>query len=83
MCSLPVAAASEKPSVLVDVFADQRISGQIPRVFGYSGNIWFVPRVFEMGVSEIITDMPRLGMARIGLGDEILAHARDMDDLKF
>ena len=71
-----------KPAIDINVVIDQPAPDRFPRVFGYSGNIWRVPQVFEFGVSDMILEMPRLGIARIGLGDEILSHASSMSDLE-
>lgn len=74
--------AAETPSVDIKVAVDQPLAEGFPRVFGYSGNIWLVPKVFEFGVSDMVLEMPQLGIARIGLGDEILSHASSLQDLE-
>lgn len=50
-------------------------------VLGYGGNIWWISPVVESGVAQKILGMDRLGLTRLSLGDQILAHASSMEDL--
>ena len=51
-------------------------------VLGYGGNIWWISPVVESGVAQRILGMDRLGMTRLSLGDQVLAHASSMEDLR-
>lgn len=70
------------PQVAINVSPEKVVAGAPPQVFGISGNIWIVPRIFDMLVAEKILQMDNLGIARIGLGDEILSHAKSLHDLE-
>jgi phage terminase Nu1 subunit (DNA packaging protein) len=82
LVSVQAIHAADRPTVDLNVAIDKAGSEGFPRVFGYSGNIWLVPRVFDFGVADMVLEMPQLGIARIGLGDEILSHASSMKDLE-
>lgn len=69
-------------SVRVDVSLDTVVSKGAPTVFGFSGNIWWIPQVFAVGVAETILDMKHLGITRISLGDQLLNDAKNVEDLQ-
>lgn len=79
---MPLQGAATLPSVNVKVSTDARGAKPPPSVLGYSGNVWHIPDVFEAGVAGKILGMNRLSIARISLGDQILAKATSLDDLE-
>lgn len=70
------------PTVKIEVSAVGAAADRAPMVFGYGGNIWWISPVVESGVAQRILGMDRLGMTRLSLGDQILAHANSMEDLR-
>lgn len=79
---MPLQGAAMPPSVSVKMAVDARGVKSPPSVLGYSGNVWRIPEVFEAGVADKILGMNRLSIARISLGDQILAEATGLDDLE-
>jgi len=69
-------------NVKVEVSPGKPVSDRTPDVFGYGGNIWWIPSVFEAGVAQRIMGMQRPGMTRISLGDQILTYATSREDLQ-
>lgn len=69
-------------TVKIEVSARSTVADGVPRVLRYSGNIWWIPKVFAVGVAEKILAMTPPGMARISLGDQVLQHAESLDDLR-
>lgn len=57
-------------------------SGGVPRVLGFSGNVWYTPEAFGAGLDQRILGMPRPGLLRFSLGDQVLQHATSMEDLQ-
>lgn len=57
-------------------------SGGVPRVFGFSGNVWYTPEAFGAGLDQRILGMPRPGLLRLSLGDQVLQHATSFEDLQ-
>jgi hypothetical protein len=82
LAAAPLAKAAEPPRIRVSVSAGAPAAEGPPAVFGYSGNIWRIPEAFAAGVPEQILGMRRLGIARISLGDEVLADATSLQDLQ-
>jgi hypothetical protein len=68
--------------VKIEVSLRSTISDGVPRVLRYSGNIWWIPKVFAVGVADKILAMTPPGMARISLGDQVLQHADSLNDLR-
>jgi len=69
-------------TVRVEISPESVIARDVPRVLRYSGNIWWIPKVFAVGVAQKILDMKPPGMARISLGDQILQQAQSLSDLR-
>jgi hypothetical protein len=75
----PAAAASP---VKVEVSAGDVVGRGVTRVFGFSGNIWYTPEAFGVGLDERILSMPHPGLLRFSLGDQVLQHATSFADLQ-
>jgi hypothetical protein len=85
MMVLPVGmlhAATGLPVVKLQVELNTVVSNGAPGIFGYSGNIWWIPKVLELGVADKILSTRPLGMVRISLGDQIINQATDFKDFK-
>lgn len=80
--TLTAEGAAMPPSVNVKMSMDARDAESPPPVLGYSGNVWRIPEVFDSGVADKILGMNRLSVARISLGDQILADSTSLDDLE-
>ena len=68
--------------VSLEVTPAEVLGSAVPPVFGFGGNIWLTPGVFGAGVADRILAMPRLGMTRVSLGDQLLEHTSSLADLK-
>ncbi|MGE5097764.1 MAG: GH39 family glycosyl hydrolase [Betaproteobacteria bacterium] len=75
-------AAAAGPPVRIEVDARATVAPAPPRVFGFSGNIWGVPQVFDAGVSDRILAQGRLGITRVSLGDSIIEPSTDLQDIR-
>ena len=81
-CFALACRGAELLNVKVTVSPSNTISAQTPNVFGYGGNIWWIPSIFGAGVAQRILGMQRLGITRISLGDQILTYATSREDLQ-
>jgi len=81
-CSAHASHGAPGPTVRIEVSPGGATADQAPMVLGYGGNIWWITREFEERVAPRILGMDRLGLTRISLGDQILAHATSMEDLR-
>jgi hypothetical protein len=75
-------AATAAERVRLQVDAGRSGGAAVPRVFGFSGNIWWTPEAFGVGLDERILAMPRLGLLRLSLGDQVLQQATSFEDLE-
>lgn len=75
-------AAAPAQTVRIDVDARSTVAREAPRVFGFGGNIWLVPDVFDAGIAERILAMRPSGITRVSLGDTLLEPAADLQDLR-
>lgn len=75
----PAVAASP---VKVEVSVGDVVDRGVTRVFGFSGNIWYTPEAFGAGLDQRILGMPRPGLLRFSLGDQVLQHATSFEDLQ-
>lgn len=74
-------ACSSPPTVRVDLLPEAADKAAPARVYGFGGNIWHVPEVFDAGVADSIHNMGRLGITRVSLGDLLLEPAESEQDL--
>lgn len=81
-CSALSCHGARGPEVRVEVSPGNAAGDQAPKVFGYGGNIWWIPAALEAGVAQRILGMESLGLTRISLGDQILTDAASMEDLR-
>jgi hypothetical protein len=76
------ATCSSAPTVNIDVTGGSGQKEQVPRVYGFGGNIWHIPEAFSAGLAESIHMMPHLGITRVSLGDLILEDAENIEDVR-
>ena len=63
-CLLACAPAVAASAVKVAVAASEVVGRDTPRVFGFSGNIWYTPEAFGSGLGERLLAMPHPGLLR-------------------
>src|SRR5262249_5321601 len=81
-CASPAGMRATAQEVKVEVIAGESGADRVPRIFGYGGNIWWIPEVFGAGVAQRILAMDHLGITRISLGDQFLTAAANLEDLQ-
>lgn len=74
--------AASTPAVVVQIDPLSRTAGSPPDLYGWSGNIWYVPLAFETGAGVRILSLGHPGLTRVSLGDQVLQHATSLDDLR-